>query len=740
MTWVSIFIILIGAFLYLYQFVISQNQFAIYDLPLAVPSTIVDVHGRELYTFFQERRTPVSYEAISPIMVDALISAEDKDFWINDGFDPRGMARSAIVTLNDRWDNGFLWYSQWASTLTQQIIKNQVVGKEKTLNRKIHEIIHAWLLTYNTYAQNKDMMSDSLQPTIWLKTKQDIITYYLNSTFFGNHAYGISQAARTYFDIHPKDLTIGQSAVLASIPKSPTFFDPYRYRANVAGTWQISIDYGWAVDIDPEQYGDIFRDLYSKLSYPDTFSGQNIISLLPTFEGTNTDDAWLSHHRTIFYTPGRKDYVIQRLYEDGKISLSEALEAMITPLVFAPKPTQINTIQAPHFVYYIRDAILRNSSLGITEHQLFQWWYTITTTLDLDIQQWLEQVVAKDTNELNRLWANNRAVLVTDTRDGEILWYVGSLNFYDTSIQWQNDLIRTRRQTWSTLKPLIYAYGMMMYPFGMDTKIRDVQTNFNGYRPNNADGSFQGNISLKNALAGSRNVPAIKMFHAMWWVNTFVPWFTELGMQWLSLTGWYGLSMALGTAPMDMIDLAQWYTHLSDTPDAGMIHGVSRIQDQYGFTIFEHGDFLYARKIPLGVSRLITYILQTPLFAPRYFRSTTEVPSCPSCASKTGTTNIKVNGRNVPRDGWLVTYNPDVVVTMRAGNTDASPLSPQAYGYLLNTQLRNDIFEYLISKNLTSDDSHRSYPDGVTRAYRGHGEGYIDPVHKIIPQGVRGRL
>ena len=121
----------------------------------------------------------------------------------------------------------------------------------------------------------------------------------------------------------------------------------------------------------------------------------------------------------------------------------------------------------------------------------------------------------------------------------------------------QVDLIRRTRQVGSTLKPLIYAYGMSQYPLGLDTTIRDTRTNFGGYIPNNADGSFRGNIRLKNALAGSRNIPAIKMFNAMGGTKTFVPWFQSLGMKNINPDGDYGLSMALGTAPISMLDLAQ---------------------------------------------------------------------------------------------------------------------------------------------------------------------------------------
>ena len=79
---------------------------------------------------------------------------------------------------------------------------------------------------------------------------------------------------------------------------------------------------------------------------------------------------------------------------------------------------------------------------------------------------------------------------------------------------------------------------------------------------------------------------------------------------------------------------------------------------------------MYSRKIPLGVARLITYMLGNAAFAPRYFKDLVNVPGCTACASKTGTTNAKKNGKNVARDGWLVTYNPDIVMTMWAGNTD----------------------------------------------------------------------
>jgi penicillin-binding protein 1C len=360
--------------------------------------------------------------------------------------------------------------------------------------------------------------------------------------------------------------------------------------------------------------------------------------------------------------------------------------------------------------------------------------------LDSTIQSELEKVVAADNEHIYTLGATNRAVLVTNTKNWEIIGYIWSTDFYNKDIDWQVDLIRSPRQVGSTLKPLIYAYALSQYPFGIDTRMRDTRTNFNGYSPNNADGAFKWSIPIKVALAWSRNIPAIKMFNAMWWTSVYTSYFLSLGMNSLQQTWDYGLSMALGTAPINMIDLAQWYTHLSDTEDVGMVHGIAKIVDSKWFVVFDHGDFMYSRKIPLWVTRLITYVLWNATFAPNYFGELIRVPWCSSCSSKTGTTNAKKNGKNVARDGWLVTYNPDIMMTIWAGNTDWWVLWSNAYGFNLNIPLRNNLIKLFTEKRLMSDTSHRSYPEWVTKSYAGQGEWYNNPEHTSIPNNVRNNL
>ncbi len=724
--------------IYLYSFITSQEQYSIYDLPLALPSVILDTKGRELYSFFEEKRTVVQYSDISPLMIDAMVSTEDKNFWSNDGFDPQWILRSTLVTLKDRRDNGFLGYSQGASTLTQQIIKNTVVGKDRTMTRKLHEIVHAWVLTYTTYAINKTNYPDERRSSLRNKTKEDIITYYLNSTFFGNNAYGIEEAAQRYFDISSKDLSLQQSAILAAIPKSPYNLDPYRFPDALIGSWQMSIDGKNPTPIDRHNYASLFENLLDVWQIR-VDARQQLVSYLPRFEGVMADQEGQNHQRSIFYAPWRKDYVIQRLREDGRITHFQALEAIIEVPTFALQPRPVIEMKAPHFVYRAKKELLWLSWLNINEQQLATAWYTITTTIDLDTESELERIVNVPEHSLTKYGGNNRAVLVVDTKNWSIIGYVASKDFRNESIDGQVDLIDSPRQVGSALKPLIYAYALSQYPLGLDSTIRDTRTNFGGwYIPRNADGVYKWSLKLKNALPMSRNVPALKLFNALGGQKTFVPLFQNMGMEHLDSEAFYGLPMALWTAPMSMIDLMQWFLQLSDMQQVAQIHSIDTIVDRYGMTIYDAQDIKRTRIIPLGVARLVTYMLQTAEFWPSYFRDTIRVPACPVCASKTGTSSMKVGKRDTVRDAWLMTYGPDVSVLLRAWNTNGSPLTSDAYGYKLNTALRNDIVWSLTKKsNYAHEWADRKFPSDQTKEYPWQGEGYRYPKHDSIPQEIR---
>jgi membrane peptidoglycan carboxypeptidase len=152
--------------------------------------------------------TTVTFDQIAPIMQDATVATEDKNFWSNQGVDVVGIIRALLINLEDgRVVEG-------GSTITQQLIKNLIVGNQPTIVRKLEEIILAPQVN-NDY------------------TKKDILTMYLNSIYYGNQAYGIDAAATVYFGLQDKpghsaasQLDLAQSAMLAGLPSNPSFFDP----------------------------------------------------------------------------------------------------------------------------------------------------------------------------------------------------------------------------------------------------------------------------------------------------------------------------------------------------------------------------------------------------------------------------------------------------------------------------------------------------------------------------------
>lgn len=150
-------------------------------------------------------RTVVDNDRISDHMKDALVSAEDKTFWENPGISFKGIASAAIKhAKNDPTAGG-------GSTVTQQLVKNTLVGDEYSLDRKVKEALSSMKLTAS-----------------W--TKEDIITAYLNTIYFGRGALGIEEASQAYFGIHAAELNPSQSALIAGIIQAPSEYDPVSNR------------------------------------------------------------------------------------------------------------------------------------------------------------------------------------------------------------------------------------------------------------------------------------------------------------------------------------------------------------------------------------------------------------------------------------------------------------------------------------------------------------------------------
>ncbi|MFZ5599719.1 MAG: transglycosylase domain-containing protein [Bacillota bacterium] len=168
---------------------------------IPMPSKIVDANNKLITTVSQVNTVPIELDEIAQSMQQAIVAIEDERFYQHRGIDFRGLARAAYQNLRS---GGIV---QGGSTLTQQLAKNLYLGPERTLGRKAKELYYTIQLE-RTY------------------TKKEILNLYLNHVYFGQGAYGVEAAARTYFDKPAKELTLAESAMLAGLPRAPSYYAP----------------------------------------------------------------------------------------------------------------------------------------------------------------------------------------------------------------------------------------------------------------------------------------------------------------------------------------------------------------------------------------------------------------------------------------------------------------------------------------------------------------------------------
>ena len=186
-----------------------------YDPPQV--TKVFDQNGVQIAEFFRERRSVVPLEEIPPVMRQAMVSAEDGNFYAHDGLDYLGILRALLVDLKE------MRLAQGASTITQQVIKNMVLSPERSFARKIREAILARRLEQNL-------------------SKDELLSIYLNHIYFGHGRYGIGEAARFYFDKAPRELDLGEAALLAGLPQSPNNLSPLRNPARAKRRQRYVLD------------------------------------------------------------------------------------------------------------------------------------------------------------------------------------------------------------------------------------------------------------------------------------------------------------------------------------------------------------------------------------------------------------------------------------------------------------------------------------------------------------------
>jgi len=646
-------------------------------------TVITDRNGVELYKLYEENRDYIDYGEISDNFVNALVATEDQRFWENPGVDRKGIIRAGITDI--RYGK-----TQWWSTITQQVIKNILLTPEKKITRKLKEIILAVkLVNYvrdDISANYKDLSAKEIDK----KVKEHILELYANYIFLWNNSYGIEIASQTYFGKSAKNLSVLEWAILAGIPQAPSRYDPYTNRWLLL--WEVVVTDQDAEESElenpvaiPERIknqaiGEI-KDKISAAALSNKRDDSRLLSFVSGLLDFSLEDGGRSYD--VVYEIWRKDAVLSRMYEmwyitedELKTSLKDALD-----IEFNRKPKEI---KAPHFVFWIINQLEQEYDQEV----LRTWWLTIKTTLDYDIQRLAELSITDNSATYNKYNADNAGMIYLDSNNGDILAYVWSKDYNNDAIDGQVDMVQAKRQPGSIIKPLLYSLWFMNMKLAIDSPIYDIPLKIGNNEPQNADWEFLWLTTIKQALASSRNIPAIKMFLSVWGEVIFKNflqniWFKDLIMN----RDYYGYALWLGAAETPMIEMANAYAHLSAMWKPAEINPVMEVRWADGSLLYQKETQLQEQVIPWWVAYLLWDILSNKENFPEDWRANFTVPGI-TIATKSGTTNVVNGDIKLPRDGWMASYTPSKVLLMWWWNTDATPMSFNAYGWWLNSPTR----------------------------------------------------
>lgn len=450
-------------------------------------------------------------------------------------------------------------------------------------------------------------------------TKEEILTHYLNESPYGGTIYGVEEASRSFFDKPAAEVTLAEAAYLAALPQAPTYYSPY---------------------------------------------GNNREAL-----------------------ERRKNLVLDQMLKNGFITEEEYNQARETEVEFQPR--EATGIRAPHFVFYVYEQLANKYG----EESLAERGFRVITTLDWELQEHAEATVKKYALRNEEVFnAENGALVATDPQTGEILVMVGSRDYFDDEIDGNFNIATAERQPGSAFKPFVYAAAFEK-GYTPDTVVFDVRTQFSTacrpsdltsedgcYSPGNYDDSFRGPINLRNALAQSINVPAVKTLYLAG-INNAIKLARDMGISGLDDSDRYGLTLVLGGGEVQLVDMVNAYGTFANEGEKNEVTAIKRIENAHGEVVEEYEPNpkrVLSRDTALQISDILSdNTARTPLYGANSQLHFGER----DVAAKTGTTNDY-------RDAWIVGYAPNIAVGAWAGNNDNSSMEKKISGLIITPMWR----------------------------------------------------
>lgn len=687
---VTAFFLIMSILYYIFSVSISQLN----DVKLETPLRIYTQDEYLIAEFGEHKRIPVTFSQIPTQLINAFMSAEDVDFYTNNGVQFRSLLRAAwsILTTGHIQSGG--------STITMQVARNFFLNSDRVFSRKLKEIILALKMTHYL-------------------SKNDIMTLYLNKIYLGNRAYGIESAAQVYYGKSIDSLNLAQMAMIASLPKAPSAYNPLnnQKRALQRRDWILSRmlalkfitlgDYTQAiqqpitakyhaakVQVYAPHLAEMVRQSllkqYGKGIYTEgyqiyttiTKKAQNLAESV-ILKGLTAYD-----HKQIYQGPVQQK-IPPKQWEsilNKTANISHFKPAIITQInhnsiQLLLKSNQTGTLLWTHLPWYFMKTIKKyTSKVPATPHNI----------LAVGDLIWVQESIDK-TYKLAQI-PDIQAVLISmNTQTGAIQSLIGGFNFNQSHF---NRATSAYRQVGSLIKPFIYsaalAKGMTAATLINDSPIvlNNLETD-SYWRPHNEDNNFKGFMRLRQGLYQSRNLISIRILEKIG-IQYARRYLTQFGFDNKALTDY--LSLALGAVNITPMQLITAYAMLANSgyllqpywinrivlPDHRVIEMTPPILAHQNSSEPKQKHSSEETALPTthrSMCPRINYIINSILKDVVQLGTARKalVLKRKDLAGKTGTTNQH-------KDVWFVGFNPAIVTLVWLGKDNGASLGYREFG------------------------------------------------------------
>ncbi|GFZ26643.1 PBP1A family penicillin-binding protein [Lactobacillus corticis] len=537
---------------------------------LSTTTIIYDANGKKAGSLYAQKGSYVGYNKISKNIKNAVISTEDRTFWTNHGFSIKGIMRAAVsyVIHGGQITGG-------GSTITQQLAKNALLTQKQTLSRKIEELFFAVELTH-------------------VYSKKDILTMYLNNSYFGNGVWGVQDASKRYFGKDAKDLTVGEAATLAGILRNPSYYNPADHKENAIK---------------------------------------------------------------------RRNVVLELMVDNHKLSASAAKKAESQGLTVTNKYTYKDGYKYPYYFDQVIDEAINR--YGLSEEDVMDKGLKIYTTLNQNYQKAMQNSFKNSANFPANASDGTKvqgASVAMDPKTGAIKALVGGRGSH--VFRGYNRATQMKRQPGSSIKPLAVYTPALENGYHYDSKLSNKLQKFgkNNYEPHNVDESYSNTIPMYEAVALSKNVPAVWLLDKLG-VSKGVSSLKNFGINVAKSDRNLALALggvSTGVSPLQMARAYSAFANSGNLPDNS--YTITKITDASGHVIAQNNKTGNHRIMSKSTANEMTSMLLG------VFTSGTAVsaqPSGYSVAGKTGSTEVSYGYGT--KDQWIVGYTPDVVVATWVG-------------------------------------------------------------------------